>query len=158
MEDNYREKCIREKGEVCEICDTTPEQQEIVVHHLDGDRSNNNLDNLVPVCRSCHGKIHHANDDVEEYHQQLPESAIVEDPYPEAGFPFSEAEDRPVYPRESTLEAFRRFIDGELQDELEQTGIEKPAKREIHDAVLQLAAQRPEEVADIVVDHRSSDR
>jgi hypothetical protein len=29
----------------------------IEIHHIDGDRSNNAIDNLVPVCFDCHGEL-----------------------------------------------------------------------------------------------------
>ena len=54
----YRQKCIHVKGEACDICNS-PED---VVHHIDGDRSNNNIENLVPLCNACHGKVHRAVD------------------------------------------------------------------------------------------------
>jgi len=52
---NYREKCIREKGEQCVACAST---SNIVVHHKDADRENNDLENLVPLCKSCHRALH----------------------------------------------------------------------------------------------------
>jgi len=30
----------------------------LFIHHLDGDRENNKLENLILVCRKCHSKIH----------------------------------------------------------------------------------------------------
>jgi hypothetical protein len=33
-------------------------EQNIEVHHVDGDRNNNDPDNLVPLCRDCHTKLH----------------------------------------------------------------------------------------------------
>lgn len=51
----YRRNCLEEHGERCELCNAT---EDIIAHHIDGDRENNDLDNLAPVCRSCHGKIH----------------------------------------------------------------------------------------------------
>lgn len=30
----------------------------LVVHHLDGDKTKNTLNNLVTLCRSCHAKVH----------------------------------------------------------------------------------------------------
>lgn len=46
---------IQGKEKVCEICGST---KSIDVHHKDGDYNNNNVDNLMIVCRSCHMKIH----------------------------------------------------------------------------------------------------
>lgn len=33
----------------------------IVIHHIDGDPSNNDLDNLMPVCFDCHGELERYN-------------------------------------------------------------------------------------------------
>lgn len=55
MASSYRQKCIEEKGEKCQLCGSI---EEVEVHHVDGDRSNNSLDNLIPVCNECHRDIH----------------------------------------------------------------------------------------------------
>ena len=52
---DYRERCINKKGEKCEICGNG---EKIEVHHIDGDRYNNVIENLIPVCHECHNKIH----------------------------------------------------------------------------------------------------
>lgn len=31
----------------------------IVIHHIDGNPSNNDLDNLIPICFDCHGELEH---------------------------------------------------------------------------------------------------
>lgn len=41
--------------ELCEICGST---EFLVVHHIDHNRNNNNIENLQLVCRSCHIKLH----------------------------------------------------------------------------------------------------
>lgn len=51
----YRERCLSEKGEECDLCGAT---ERIVAHHIDGNRANNRIENLLPVCRSCHINIH----------------------------------------------------------------------------------------------------
>jgi hypothetical protein len=33
-------------------------QEDIEVHHVDGDRNNNEPDNLIPLCRDCHMQLH----------------------------------------------------------------------------------------------------
>ena len=43
------------QGKECCTCGGT---KHLVVHHKDGDRSNNNIENLMLVCRSCHSVIH----------------------------------------------------------------------------------------------------
>jgi hypothetical protein len=52
---NYRERALAEYGEQCQACDDT---RQVVVHHIDEDRANNSLDNLIPLCRSCHTTVH----------------------------------------------------------------------------------------------------
>lgn len=39
----------------CEICSGT---QNLVVHHVDQNRKNSRLENLMALCRSCHAKAH----------------------------------------------------------------------------------------------------
>jgi hypothetical protein len=51
----YREKCLQAKGHYCHICGTN---ESIQVHHIDGQKTNNQLSNLLPVCTKCHTKIH----------------------------------------------------------------------------------------------------
>lgn len=52
---DYRKKAIEEYGERCKLCEST---RDIRVHHIDGDRENNSLDNLLVVCAKCHADIH----------------------------------------------------------------------------------------------------
>jgi len=36
----------------------------LCVHHIDGDRKNNILENLCIVCKSCHAKIHNIQENI----------------------------------------------------------------------------------------------
>lgn len=65
---SYRERCLEEHGEQCEICGTSVS---VEVHHIDGDGSNNDLDNLVPICRDHHNEIHADNGKLENWTQKL---------------------------------------------------------------------------------------
>lgn len=72
-----REKVFEEKGHECIICgrghDYSP-RQDLSVHHINGDRSDNRLENLIPVCQRCHLRIHRRDEEpYREYHRQLPE-------------------------------------------------------------------------------------
>jgi hypothetical protein len=52
---------VRERdGNRCVICSIPKEEHgfNLHVHHIDYDKTNNELYNLVCVCRHCHGKIH----------------------------------------------------------------------------------------------------
>lgn len=40
----------------CQFCFNKSENMEI--HHLDKDRTNNCDNNLIPLCRNCHRKLH----------------------------------------------------------------------------------------------------
>jgi predicted HNH restriction endonuclease len=33
----------------------------LVVHHIDEDRSNNTIDNLIVLCANCHAEVHEGN-------------------------------------------------------------------------------------------------
>jgi len=72
MQDGYRERCLAAKGKQCEVCGDT---HNVVVHHIDGNRENNDLSNLVPVCDSCHKSIHWGSDGYEQWHERLKPSA-----------------------------------------------------------------------------------
>lgn len=74
----YRAKCLQQKINACAVCG---DSDELVVHHINGDRDNNALENLVPMCKPCHQTIHVGTDDArkyEQYRDQLPESAVRE--------------------------------------------------------------------------------
>jgi len=43
----------KSKGK-CEICGELAK----VVHHIDGDKSNHSIDNLIALCRDCHEPLH----------------------------------------------------------------------------------------------------
>ncbi len=77
----YRRRCLRQKLNVCNICGST---ENLLVHHIDGNRDNNSLSNLLPVCGSCHGKIHsskeYQSEVIEMYTNHLPDSAINDGP------------------------------------------------------------------------------
>lgn len=61
-----REMIFNEKGASCVICGA---EENLHVHHVDGDRNNNALENLEPVCSGCHGRIH--NGDLPEWAEKL---------------------------------------------------------------------------------------
>ncbi len=52
---DYRTKCLSHKPEQCLICGT---EENIDVHHKDGDPQNNSLENLVPLCEKHHTGVH----------------------------------------------------------------------------------------------------
>ncbi len=52
---DYRTKCILIHGNKCIICDT---KKDIHAHHIDVDRKNNSIFNIIPLCSSCHKLAH----------------------------------------------------------------------------------------------------
>jgi len=67
---------VEERNESCEVCESTAD---LIVHHKDGDQSNNSKDNFLVVCKPCHGKIHtrvsHGKR-WDQYTELLPDSSI----------------------------------------------------------------------------------
>ena len=53
IDGGYKNKIDESK---CELCGA--EDKNILVHHKDGNRKNNNIDNLKALCNSCHSKTH----------------------------------------------------------------------------------------------------
>ena len=58
--DLWRKLALINKPQRCEICGNKPDKKrKLHVNHKDGNRKNNNLDNLQVVCSSCHNnKLH----------------------------------------------------------------------------------------------------
>lgn len=57
---HYREKAIKEYGSACQMCGFS-NPFSIEVHHIDEDRTNNELDNLIVLCANCHLIAHEGN-------------------------------------------------------------------------------------------------
>ena len=53
--DGKYQKILEQHNFTCISCGST---QNVIVHHKDTNRKNNDLDNLKVVCRSCHAKDH----------------------------------------------------------------------------------------------------
>lgn len=59
----YREKLIKSGRKiVCKKCGLT-DKRVIIAHHIDKNRKNTNLSNLVWLCRNCHHLAHNHNED-----------------------------------------------------------------------------------------------
>ena len=45
-------------GDKCELCGS---DSELIVHHIDGNRNNNDKNNFITLCNRCHMQLHHKN-------------------------------------------------------------------------------------------------
>lgn len=61
-------RCIKEYGSDCFFCESVEAQ---LVHYIDGNRSNNSIDNMRPSCGNCHTKIYSPNTDYLTWTQKL---------------------------------------------------------------------------------------
>lgn len=55
---SYRDILKRHKEEICSLCHTI-DKRILAVHHIDRNRKNNNIENLVYLCHNCHYLVHH---------------------------------------------------------------------------------------------------
>ncbi len=69
-------------------------------------------------------------------------------------FEYSEVRQRPLYARGETWDEFEDAVGITVVPELRKAGIRDEEKREIHDAVLRLAAQEPDRIAELIKSER----
>ncbi|ODR79548.1 hypothetical protein BG842_06070 [Haladaptatus sp. W1] len=69
-------------------------------------------------------------------------------------FEYSEVRQRPLYARGDTWDEFEDAVGITVVPELRRRGIRDEEKREIHDAVLTLAAEEPERLVEIIAERR----
>jgi len=62
-------KYIRERDSVCQLCGKTKEgnSQSLSIHHIDYDKENLSLNNLIALCRSCNSKVNKNRDHWSNY-------------------------------------------------------------------------------------------
>lgn len=69
-------------------------------------------------------------------------------------FEYSEVKQKPFYARTETVNDFENAIRTTIVPKLAEAEVIDEETREIHDAVLRLAAERPERVAELVLEER----
>lgn len=93
--------------------------------------------------------------------EESPETAAVESSMTkdqgraEPAFPFDDAVQAQIYPRQSTHDEFTDFLDIEVKRLLRERDIRNEEGRELHEAVLQVAMEHPEEIAEKVAEQRT---
>jgi len=75
----------------------------------------------------------------------------------EPAFEYDDVKQSPLYARPEAWTALEDALDLEVVRALREAGVRNEAKRELHDAVLRVAADHPEEIADAVQDARGED-
>lgn len=65
-ENAYRN--IMKRSDVTPLCKScnTKDTRVLLVHHIDKNRKNNNLENLMWLCHNCHFLVHHYNEEREK--------------------------------------------------------------------------------------------
>jgi hypothetical protein len=57
VRDNHRcQRCFRNQDE---LIDNNGKPYKLLVHHINFNKNNNNLTNLISLCRNCHLEIHY---------------------------------------------------------------------------------------------------
>lgn len=74
-----------------------------------------------------------------------PEKSKIDPTETGPAFPYSEVKQSPLYAREETWQEFELWIDTELVPKLRREGIMDDELREIHDIVLEIALDNPNE-------------
>ena len=54
---SYRKQALRHYPNECAVCGYNEEIDILEVHHIDENRQNNNLENLIILCPNCHKKL-----------------------------------------------------------------------------------------------------
>jgi hypothetical protein len=80
--------------------------------------------------------------------------SVAADDLSTPAFEFDEARQKAIYPRSETWTDFSDYLDFEIRRRLRDEGIQDDTKRELHEAVLQVVQNHPDEVAEQFVQNR----
>jgi len=104
-------------------------------------------DDQAPGAKGSTGDERGTTSDSYETNPEQSTSTSQRDPLTEPAFEFSDSTQAQIYPRESTFEEFQDALDIEVKRLLRERGIRNEAGRELHEAVLRVAIENPELVA-----------
>ena len=54
---DYRKIAFNDYEHKCAVCGWNEDERILEVHHIDSNRENNEIDNLIILCPTCHRKI-----------------------------------------------------------------------------------------------------
>lgn len=67
----YRNILLRtDAPQICQRCDAD-DRRILIAHHLDGNRKNNTLSNLIWLCHNCHFLVHHFKEERQKIMETL---------------------------------------------------------------------------------------
>ncbi|MFC7074189.1 HNH endonuclease [Halovenus rubra] len=81
---NLEEAIFDRWGRACVICSRTPDewldtdlgarrQDKLSLHHVNGDETDQRVENVIPLCQSCHVHVHRVDEPpYRKWHRQLP--------------------------------------------------------------------------------------
>lgn len=94
--------------------------------------------------------------DTTQTDRRQPEQSIdtSEDWKRRPAFPYDDATQEAIYPRSDTWDEFEDTLDFEVKRELRDAGLRDIPKREYHEALLELAMESPERLAELVKEGR----
>ena len=72
----------------------------------------------------------------------------------ETAFNYDEAKQSPIYARPSTWDEYDDALELDIERSLRKQDVRNASKRELHDATLRLAAEKPELVAELLLEAR----
>jgi len=153
---HHRDKCLDEKEEVCQECGS---EERVEIHHMDGDRENNHIDNLIPLCRSCHQGVHSGREGLEHLTEQLlPDDErtrvilIHANPKMQESLDLVKLETGATYHRDAVMHILSEYheIYGVIQDY--RDGLPDPVVSQRHNSTYELA-----ETVDRVFERHSED-
>lgn len=61
MSTTLRSKMLNNSINICDVCSGLFSKDNLEVHHVDGNRTNNEPDNLKVLCKECHSSVHKGN-------------------------------------------------------------------------------------------------
>ena len=68
---SYRSTMSRHKvPKICKLCKTT-DSRVLAVHHIDRNKKNSSISNLVWLCHNCHFLVHHDKDEEKKFMEAL---------------------------------------------------------------------------------------
>ena len=70
----FYDDVLKRDGNKCLLCGN----EKILIHHIDGNKNHNSMNNLVTLCRKCHPKIHYSKNRVKiqsELHSNMQRQA-----------------------------------------------------------------------------------